>query len=709
MLILVLLCLAGLSAHAAHTEARLVLASEAARPGDTVLAGLVLRMDDGWHTYWKNSGDSGMPTAIEWELPSGVTAGEVQWPVPEKFPEKELTTYIYRNQAVLLVPLKLSSNLPPGPLNLRAKVSWLECAVQCVPGHAEVQAKVEVADESKPSRDAQLLAEAQKRVPLPGDSLSAQSWWEQPPRDDTRPLLLRWKAPKAVTDADFYPESTEGFEVSGATQRLPADPDQVLIRKQIKKLGTVWPRELSGLLVQISGGQRMASQVKLSVADSEAAAAAPPSAASTPSLPPVGSPSLWQMLVYAFIGGLILNVMPCVLPVIALKILGFVGQAKADPGRARRLGLIYAAGVLVSFLALAGLVLGVKAAGHKAGWGIQFGNPYFLIVMTTLATLIALNLFGLFEVHLGGRTMGAAAELSSKHGATGAFFNGLLATVLATSCTAPFLGAAIGFAFAPSQTPLVTLSVFLMIGIGLALPYVVLTWQPAWLKLLPRPGPWMERFKVAMGFPMLAAAVWLFSLVSLHYGERSWWLIIFLVMVAISAWIFGEFIQRQRARPLLAWSSIIAILGLGYFLVIEGHLRWREPVNPGSSATLVRSDPNGVRWQAWSPEAVAQARAEHRPVVVDFTAKWCLTCNTIVKPALESASVRKRLQELNAVALLGDYTAFPDNITEELGRFGRAGVPLVLVYPKDPKEPAIVLPEALTSSTILAALDQAAR
>ncbi|MGH7970092.1 MAG: protein-disulfide reductase DsbD family protein, partial [Limisphaerales bacterium] len=320
-----------------------------------------------------------------------------------------------------------------------------------------------------------------------------------------------------------------------------------------------------------------------------------------------------------------------------------------------------------------------------------------------------LNLFGVFEVHLGGRTMGAAAGLSSKHGAAGAFFNGLLATVLATSCTAPFLGAAVGFAFAPSQTAVLTVLVFLTIGLGLALPYVVLTWQPAWLKLLPKPGPWMERFKVAMGFPMLAAAVWLFSLVSLHYGERSWWLMVFLVMVGGAAWIFGEFIQRSRARPALAVIAILLILGTGYASVLERHLRWREPAGQvGSQGGLV-SDSGDVHWQPWSPTAVAQGRAEHRPVLVDFTAKWCLTCNTIVKPALESSSVRKKLQQLNAVALVGDYTGLPDNITEELGRFGRAGVPLVLVYPGKSNAAPIILPEAMTPGMIVAALDEAAK
>ncbi len=250
---------------------------------------------------------------------------------------------------------------------------------------------------------------------------------------------------------------------------------------------------------------------------------------------------------------------------------------------------------------------------------------------------------------------------------------------------------------------------FLMLGVGLAFPYVLLSWQPAWLRFLPKPGPWMERFKVAMGFPMLAAAAWLFSLVSLHYGDRSWWLAIFLVMVAVAAWIYGEFMQRHRTRPVLAAVAILAVLATGYLFALESNLQWRRPMAQTQAATGQSANSTLVPWQPWSQAAVAQARAEGRPILVDFTAKWCLTCNTIVKPALESASVQQKLKELNGVALLGDYTAFPASMTEELNRFGRAGVPLVLVYPKNAQEPPIVLPEALTPGMVLAALERAGR
>jgi thiol:disulfide interchange protein DsbD len=329
-------------------------------------------------------------------------------------------------------------------------------------------------------------------------------------------------------------------------------------------------------------------------------------------------------------------------------------------------------------------------------------------VLSVLITLIALNLFGVFEVTLSGSAMSAASGAAARHGGAGAFMNGVLATVLAAPCTAPFFGAALGFAFA--QPPLIIVLVFVTVALGLAFPYLLLSWNPKWLKFLPRPGPWMERFKVAMGFPMLATAVWLFTLTNTHYGKRIWWLGVFLVLVALSAWIYGEFIQRGRARRGLALVLMLLLLGGGFVYAVENKLRWRDPIveSEGGGETF-QDEPNGIVWRKWAPATVEKFRAEGRPILVDFTAEWCNTCNAIVKPALESQSVRAKLKEINAVALLADYTKLPPIISAELEKFNRAGVPLVLVYPKDASKPPIVLPEAIVPSMVVKALDEAAK
>lgn len=369
----------------------------------------------------------------------------------------------------------------------------------------------------------------------------------------------------------------------------------------------------------------------------------------------------------------------------------------------------------MSFLVLAGLAIGLNAAGRVAGWGMQFSNPQFTIAFCVLVTLVALNLFGVFEVTLGGGVLGAADSLARRHGASGAFFNGVLATILATPCTAPFLSVALGFAFSQSA-PVIAL-LFLTVGAGLAAPYVVLSWYPAWLKWLPRPGVWMEKFKVAMGFPMLATALWLASLVTDRYGERAWWLGIFLVLIAIAAWIFGDFIQRGQKRKGLAGVVILAVLGLAYFWVLDDQLQWRSPLNLSSSVNAsLKHAPTGYAWKRWTPEAVNQAHAEGRNVIIDFTAKWCITCNTIVGPALGRPEVIEQMERTNVAAFVADYTDLGADITAEMKRYHRAAVPLVIVLPAKPTRAPIILPDPNPllgpghyAELVLAALDESAK
>jgi thiol:disulfide interchange protein len=685
--------LGGSVARAAHTAVDLILPASA-QPGATVLAGVRLKMESGWHTYWKNPGAAGQATDIKWSLPAGVTAGEIQWPLPRKLPPADITTYGYEDEVVLLVPLTLGKNISAGTLPVRAKISWLECKESCIPAGTEIRGDLKITAQAAEAADenSKLLAAWQAKVPAGDNSVAAQAWWEKPANGDTRILDLQWNG--AADNADFFPAAADdNFEVQGATEKVSANNGVLRVRKLVKKFSGDWPKEIAGVFVSTGG----AHETKVAIGDAPAAVAAATVAPATPPEP------LWRMLIYAFIGGLILNIMPCVLPVIALKILGFVNEAKSSPRHVRVLGLIYGLGVLVSFLALAAVVIGVKAAGHKAGWGMQFGNPIFIVCLVTLVTLVALNLFGLFEVTLGGGAMNVASGLSTQDGLAGAFFNGVLATALATPCTAPFLSIALGFAFA--QSAFVILLVFTAVAAGLASPYVLLSWNPAWLKFLPKPGAWMEKFKMAMAFPMMLTVVWLFNLAANNYGERVMWLGVFLVTLALAAWIYGEFIQRGGKRKPLALAAVLLLLGLGYGLALEKELRWRAPLNAAPAGQLAR-DTSGIDWEPWSPEAVMQAHATGRPVLVDFTADWCLTCQVNKKTSIETAAVREKLKANNVITLLADYTHFPDAITSELNRFNRAGVPLVLVYPKTAGAQPLVLPEVLTPSIVLGALDK---
>jgi thiol:disulfide interchange protein DsbD len=701
----VLSCLSLPAASESHTKADLLLPVETARPGDTIMAAVRLRSEPKWHTYWKNPGSSGAATEIKWQLPEGVTAGEIRWPVPERLVVEEETTFVLHDEVLLLVPLKLAAGVKPGPKELKATVSWLECMEQCVLGDAVVTASFSVGSEVKASAQAAAIAAAEAALPRDGSALGVSSAWEEA-TTNTRNLLVEWPVSAPATDADFLPYASDDFEVGLKPERLPADASRVSLRLTVKKNTANWPGKIAGVIVQKIGGQRQAFEVVLAPAASGASAVPALASRSTQSGLDTGASTAGNPIKFLFLcllGGLILNLMPCVLPILSLKVLSIVNQHGAPASHARKHALVYTLGVLVSFWALAGLVL----AGRLASWGEQFQDPRFVVIMTVLMTLVALNLFGVFELILPGATTNKATELAGREGFSGAFFNGILAVVLGASCVAPVLAAAVGWAI--SQPPVVILLAFSMIGLGLALPFVLLSFFPALQKALPRPGAWMGKFKTAMGFPMLATAAWLLAQTADHFGNSGpLWVGLFLVLLALAVWIYGEFHQRgAKRRGLSAGIAVVIAVG-AYGWTLEQQLHWRNPpavVTGAQSASAGAGD--SIAWQPWSAEAVAKARAAGRPVLVDFTANWCLTCQLNKKTSLEIDSVRAKLKAVNAVALLGDYTRKNPAITAELKRFERAGVPLVLVYPKDATQPPQLLPTVLTPDIVLNALDAA--
>lgn len=672
-----------------YTSAQLILDASAARPGDTILAAIQLKSTDGWHTYWRNSGDDGaggpvgQATRIDWTLPPGITAGPIQWPVPHKYVEKEFHTHII-DEGTLVVPLTLGASAPQGLQTIGAKVRWLECKEECVPGQATLTAQFTVGSESKPSANAELVRSAIALLPST-NSVSARAYWEAGPEANPRPLVIEWDPVGAQTGFDFFPYEKQ-TEVSAKTQSMPVEGGKPRLRKWVAKGDSGWPSSVKGVLATTTANPRAAAEVTLSIAQPAANSNA---IASVPTVIAWGS--VLPMLGFAFIGGLLLNIMPCVLPVLALKILGFVNQAKSDPKYVRQLGLIYGLGVIVSFVALATIALLVQKAGGVAGWSTAFQNPGFRIGLTVLMTLVALNLFGLFEVTLHPTATEAAFVYASKEGPAGAFFNGVLAAALATPCTAPFLGAAIGFAF--TQPPVILLLFFVTAGLGLALPFVVLCWKPAWLKLLPRPGHWMERFKIAMGFPMLATAIWLFWFTATRMGEAGvLWFGLCLVTLAASAWVWGEFVQRTHTRRAAGIVATLVLAAFSLFYLLPK-----------------ASERSKIQWQKWSPEAVARAVAEGHPVLVDFTADTCLNCKFNKKTSIEIASTIRKLDELKVISFEGDFTDADPAIAQELTRHGRRGVPLVLVYSKVPGKDPKVLPTLLTPDIVHEALDWAAK
>jgi thiol:disulfide interchange protein/DsbC/DsbD-like thiol-disulfide interchange protein len=687
--------LAVFPARGAATKVDLILSADAARPGDIVMAGIRMKMQPGWHTYWRNPGDAGIATSVKWTLPPGVTAGEIQWPVPEKLITAPLTSYEYSDEVILLVPLKIAAGTAAGPLELKAGVKWQECSDLCVLGQTEITASLAVGPELKPSDDAAVINLAATKLPETGAKLVASAHWESEGKE--RPMILAWPAAKQPAEADFFPYENDNYTVEGQTERLPETAGEIRLRKLVGKSGDVWPVKIDGLLMTRAdtGGAWQAREISLTLpALAEVVAPAP-----APMPLPSANDSLIVELVFAFLGGLILNIMPCVLPVIALKVLGFVNQAREAPAQVRKLGLIYGAGVLASFLVLAGVDLAIQRAGGLASWSSAFQNPQFRVIITTLITLVALNLFGVFEITLGGGTLSAAGNLAAKQGAAGAFFNGVLATAFALPCTAPVLAGAVGFAL--TQPPAALVLIFLAVGAGLAAPFVLLCWNPGWLRFLPKPGLWMQRFKVAMGFIMLATAMWLFWVTATRLGKSGvLWFGLFLVILSLAAWIWGEFAQRGAKRTGLAMAISLLFVASGYGFILEGQLHWRSP-------QTVQQD--SLDWQPWSDAAVAKARAAGHPVLVDFTADTCINCQVNKLTSIDIQRTREKLKEINAVTLEGDFTDEDPAIARELRQFGRPGVPLVLVYPADASRPPIVLPPALTPGIVLDALDKAAQ
>ncbi len=675
-----------------HVEVAFLSETEQITAGKPFGSAIHFKIDDGWHLYWKNPGDAGAPPSIEWQLPDGFSAGEIQWPYPHRIDLPPLTDFGYDRELTLLVEITPPSNLPESRnVELRATIDWLVCTEICIPGETEVKLELPSGSSNltaNKSANHALFASAREKLPIENED------WEIQASTTEDELLLSIVKPNWVEgklqSVLFFPEE-RGIIDNSARQIFQSAGERQTLRIPRDMNVHSSPERLKGILVAEPGWRghdsEKALEIDLPIEPTEVIAGAKNEIS-----------GLWMALLFAFLGGMILNLMPCVLPVLSLKVLGIVGQA--EQGRRKSLwhGTIFAAGVIASFLVLAGMILILQAGGNSLGWGFQLQSPAFVFVLSSFLFLFALNLMGLFEI--GAVSLGRKAGVSH-HAAFQSFLNGVTATVVATPCTAPFMGSALGYSL--SQPPVAALLIFAFLGAGMALPYIVLSAFPQLLRFLPKPGRWMVTLKQVMGFLLLGTVVWLAWVLNIQAGGNAVVILLLaLLILALAAWIKGQWgsIPLARTRTFTAATAFVLLITFGVSIGLYAIDKF------GATAlTRTAAEPSGPVWENYSAERLAELRSENRPILIDFTAAWCLSCQVNKRVALENDGVEKRLAELNLALMRADWTKRDDNITSALAQYGRNSVPLYVLYTGKDSAPQF-LPEILTPQVVLDALAQ---
>ena len=673
-----------------HVEAELVTERSAAQPGKPALVGLKLRMEAQWHTYWKNPGDSGLPTRIQWILPEGWKAGEIQWPYPSPLPVGPLMNYGYEDEVVLLSELTPPASATPGTFAVKARAEWLVCKDICIPEKGELDMVLTVSAAEPPINPRWQASIDRARNQLPVD---VPGWkYESSLRGKT--LVVRMTPPEGATapaKAAFFPER-EGLIEPAAPQKVAREGRAIVIEMKLAEPVVAGLQAVKG--VAVSEGGWAGSNGRKAINVEASLGTAPGAAAGTTSGNVAGSvgTSAFAALAFALIGGLLLNLMPCVFPVLGIKVLGFVAHAHGNARAMRLQGVIFSVGVVLSFLALAGLMLALRAGGTQLGWGFQLQSPLVVMLLAALFFVLALNLSGVFE--WGAFAQSVTSSLTAKGRYADAFLSGVLATVVATPCTAPFMGAAVGFTL--TQDAALSLAIFATLGVGMALPVLLLSLFPRLLKRLPKPGAWMETFKQVLAFPLYATVAWLAWVLGAQAGNDAvFGLLVGLVLVAMGAWMYGRSLHAQGM-----WRAAVAALLIATGLAVA----WPGPGNTARGDALVVRE-GELPWQAWSPEKVRELTAAGKPVFVDFTAAWCVTCQVNKRIALHNAQVIAAFAAHDVVALRADWTRQDPLITATLAQLGRNAVPVYALYLPGESAPHL-LPEVLTPALVLAEISR---
>jgi len=661
----------------------LVSEGEAIAPGKTFWIGLRQTIAPGWHTYWSNPGDSGEPLQIDWTLPAGFAAAEISWPNPERLRLGPVMSYGYSNEVTLPIQVTAPPNLVPGTrVILSGRASWLVCEKECIPEEAPVSLSLPVvAGEPGPHpTGAPLIARARQAVPSPSPWPAS---FTATPETVSLTIAARGLAPDRIAEVWFYPDRWGAID-HAAPQQARVDARGITIEVARGQLPEATAAPIDGVLVlteRLDGGTvRQALTLRAAPATAMSRAA------------------LLQAVTLALAGGVLHNLMPCVLPVLSVKALGLIQHAAGSAPAMRRHGLAYSGGVLLSFAVVAGTLLALRAGGERIGWGFQLQSPLVVTLLAYLLFAMGLALSGVFVI--GGRLTGVGQALAGISGYRGSFSTGALAAVAATPCTAPFMGTAVGFAGTQPWT--IGLLVFEALGLGLALPYLLLTMIPAWRRFLPRPGAWMKRLEELLAFPLYASVAWLVWVLSQQAGPTAVAAALAgLVLIGLAAWLYQA---SRHARAAWRRAGLTAVAALVVGAVALGPLAGTAPARAPVAAP-------GGREEAFSPRRLAELRTQGRPVFVNVTAAWCITCLVNERVALRSDAVAEAFAKKGVVVLKADWTSRDAVIAEMLGSFGRSGVPLYLLYAPaavgggSVRAPT-VLPQILTEGAVIDAVNK---
>ena len=677
-----------------NVRSELVSEVTTVKPGEPFWVGLRQTIRPKWHTYWKNPGESGLPTEITWKLPQGAKADPIVWPAPTLFDIGGITNYGFKDESVLLVRITPPTDLA-GPMTLAAEANWLVCEDVCIPEEGKFELVLSSGTAATPAPPATRALFEQARRAVPTASPWPARYGLSKAGEPTLLVEARGLKPDAIGDIYFFPAEW-GPVATMAKQTATVTPEGIRIPLKKGDAKTALPAELAGTLVltekTADGSVKQAFDLsaRLDPAFVPAATASLANAVGAEQL------SLLQALAFALLGGLILNLMPCVFPVLAMKAAAFARLAGHERSAMRRDGMAYAAGVLVSFAAMAAVLIALRSTVGEVSWGFQFQSPVFSLLIAYLFFVVGLNLSGVFEV--GGRLTGVGQGLASRGGTTGAFFTGVLAVIVATPCTAPFMAAALGFAL--SQPAPATVAVLLAMGLGLALPYLALSMTPALQRLMPRPGTWMDRLRQFLAFPMYASAVWMIWVMTQQTGaDGVLYALGGMILIAFAIWLLRIGSGASAGTRVRRGVAAAAVL-----LAFAATLKLDD--SPATAASTSGGANAGVSFEGWerfSRARMAEAVTAGKPVFVDFTAAWCITCLVNERVALEVPAVRRAFEQAGVVKLKGDWTNRDAEITGVLKELGRAGVPLYLFWAPGADRPKI-LPQVLTESLILSEL-----